>query len=123
MNYLNRDVDRNPVLDHLAHRRHLDWCLRVLGAMCKELPSPRPQERIFMLPVLDSWLSLLISPEGECSFYELVQAVSYLEQHALSEVGVWCDDVPCAEEYDNALTVFEWKLEDARKTASEGVPA
>lgn len=123
MNYLNRDVDRNPVLDHLAHRRHLDWCLRVLGAMCKELPSPRPQERIFMLPVLDSWLSLLISPEGECSFYELVQAVSYLEAHYMSGIGVQGEGLPCSDEYENALTVWEWKLEEARKAVSERATA
>lgn len=121
MNWISRDIDRNPVANFLAHRRHLDWCLRVLGSVCKELPSPDPTERVFVLPEL-SFSDFAMSADGHHDLYELTQVVTYLQQQHLMDTGLrWLADDgktwTCPEGYEDAMSVMVWKLEDARKAA------
>lgn len=124
MNWLNLNADSNPVLDYVAHRRRIDECMRVLCATCEELHSPYPDERLFKLPRL-SWSGLSLQRETY-TIYDLVLALNYLTEHGLTEERCYRtpDNTgiipPYTEEYEDALTVTEWRLENARRKSLGG---
>lgn len=125
MNRLNLAAGKNPVLGYVSHRIRFDSALRVLAATCEELPSPYPGERVFKLPAVTRWDELRISPEQDCTVYDLVLAVTWLGELGLTEERWYRSGdgefiAPFTEEYGNALTVMEEPLEALRTAGLPG---
>lgn len=104
--------DRNPVADTIIYAMHLQWSLRVLEAVCHELPAPDPQERAFVLPELtfDSFDMHGPDTDGRFGLRDLLLAVSFLFRSGFAET--FRCDVPSG--YEKALFVMPWAFrEDA----------
>lgn len=99
----------NPVADQISYAIHLQWSLKVLHALCHELPAPDPRERVFVLGTInfESFSMRASEDDGRFGLHHLLMAVSFLANSGLAETG----RVNVPDGYEDALFVMPWALQ------------